>query len=310
MTKTKAWIHAARLRTLPLSLSGIILGSFVAKSNGFWNISVFMLALLTTVLFQILSNLANDLGDSQKGADNEGRVGPQRAVQSGIISQEEMRKAVILFSILSFFAAGTLIYFASLDKSLSFWVFYAVLAVFCVSAAITYTVGKRAYGYQGLGDFFVFVFFGLVSVLGVYHLYLPSFEWASFRFENLLPAVMIGFFSTAVLNLNNMRDRSNDAKVGKRTLVVKLGAKRAKLYHAFLILGGISSFTIFVFEFHSENKWMVLALLPQIILIVHLRKAMRIVQERSFDPELKKVALSAFAISVMFALAIILQAAF
>ncbi len=310
MTKTKAWIHACRLRTLPLSLSGIILGSFVAKSNGFWNTTIFIFALVTTVLFQVLSNLANDLGDSQKGADNEGRVGPERAVQSGVISLKEMRNAVILLSVLSFISAGTLIYFASLNKSLSFWVFYAVLAVFCVLAAITYTVGKRAYGYHGLGDFFVFIFFGLVSVLGVYHLYLPEFNFSTFRFENLLPAATIGLLSMAVLNLNNMRDRTNDAKVGKRTLVVQLGGERAKFYHAFLILGGIACFTIFVFQFQSENKWMMLALLPLILLIVHLRKAMSIVQERNFDPELKKVALSAFAISVFFAVAIVLHASF
>jgi 1,4-dihydroxy-2-naphthoate octaprenyltransferase len=310
MTKTKAWIHACRLRTLPLSLSGIILGSFVAKSKGFWDTKIFIFALLTTVLFQVLSNLANDLGDSQKGADNDGRIGPERAVQSGLISMKEMRSAVILLSVLSFVSAGTLIYFSSLNKSISFWLFYAVLAVFCVLAAITYTVGKRAYGYHGLGDFFVFIFFGFVSVVGVYHLYLSEFSFSTFQFENLLPASTIGFLSMAVLNLNNMRDRTNDANVGKRTLVVKLGGERAKFYHAFLILGGIACFTIYVFQFQSENKWMTLSLLPLIFLIAHLRKAMSIVQERNFDPELKKVALSAFALSVLFALAIVLNTLF
>jgi 1,4-dihydroxy-2-naphthoate octaprenyltransferase len=310
MTKTKAWIHACRLRTLPLSLSGIILGSFVAKSKGFWDTKIFIFALLTTVLFQVLSNLANDLGDSQKGADNDGRIGPERAVQSGLISMKEMRSAVILLSVLSFVSAGTLIYFSSLNKSISFWLFYAVLAVFCVLAAITYTVGKRAYGYHGLGDFFVFIFFGFVSVVGVYHLYLSEFSFSTFQFENLLPASTIGFLSMAVLNLNNMRDRTNDANVGKRTLVVKLGGERAKFYHAFLILGGIACFTIYVFQFQSENKWMTLSLLPLIFLIAHLRKAMSIVQERNFDPELKKVALSAFALSVLFALAIVLNTSF
>jgi 1,4-dihydroxy-2-naphthoate octaprenyltransferase len=223
---------------------------------------------------------------------------------------KEMRSAVILLSVLSFVSAGTLIYFSSLNKSISFWLFYAVLAVFCVLAAITYTVGKRAYGYHGLGDFFVFIFFGFVSVVGVYHLYLSEFSFSTFQFENLLPASTIGFLSMAVLNLNNMRDRTNDANVGKRTLVVKLGGERAKFYHAFLILGGIACFTIYVFQFQSENKWMTLSLLPLIFLIAHLRKAMSIVQERNFDPELKKVALSAFALSVLFALAIVLNTSF
>jgi 1,4-dihydroxy-2-naphthoate octaprenyltransferase len=149
-----------------------------------------------------------------------------------------------------------------------------------------------------------------VSVVGVYHLYLSEFSFSTFQFENLLPASTIGFLSMAVLNLNNMRDRTNDANVGKRTLVVKLGGERAKVYHAFLILGGIACFTIYVFQFQSENKWMTLSLLPLIFLIAHLRKAMSIVQERNFDPELKKVALSAFALSVLFALAIVLNTLF
>lgn len=307
MTKSKAWIHAFRLRTLPLSLSGIILGSLMARSAGFWNTSIFLFALLTTVLFQILSNLANDLGDSQKGADNAGRVGPERAVQSGIISMKSMKNAVILFSALSFISAACLIYIGAKDKSTSLLITYAVLAVFCVLAAITYTVGKKAYGYHGLGDFFVFIFFGLVSVLGVYNLYPSDFSWQDFRWENLLPASTIGLLSMAVLNLNNMRDRSNDAKVGKRTLVVKIGADAAKFYHSFLIFGGIITYAIYVFKFHADNKWMLLSLAPCVLLIVHLRKVMQITNEKDFDPELKKVALSAFGISVLFAVAVLIH---
>lgn len=304
MTKSKAWIHAFRLRTLPLSLSGIILGSFIAKSAGFWNSTIFTFALLTTVLFQILSNLANDLGDSLKGADNAGRVGPERAVQSGIISLKSMRNAVILFSLLSFVSAGYLIYVGTQSKSLSVLIAYGVLAVFCVLAAITYTIGKRAYGYSGFGDLFVFIFFGLVSVLGVYNLYPNDFSWAGFKWEILLPASTIGLLSMAVLNLNNMRDRSNDAKVGKRTLVVKIGADAAKFYHAFLIFGGIITYAVYIFKFQQGNKWLLISLVPAVLLIGHLRKVMRTTDERGFDPELKVVALCTFAITVLFAVAI------
>lgn len=307
MTKSQAWIHALRLRTLPLSLSGIILGSFVAKSAGYWNTMIFVLAMITTILFQILSNLANDLGDSQKGADNAGRVGPQRAVQSGVISVAEMKKAVTFTSLLSLISAGLLIFWSAQGKAMTFWITYGILAVFCVLAAITYTVGKKAYGYNGLGDVFVFIFFGLVSVLGVYNLYPSEINWSSFEWSNLLPAATIGLLSVAVLNLNNMRDRINDSQVGKNTLVVKLGPKYSKMYHAFLIYGGIITHTIFVISFNAENEFAVISLLPCLLLIVHLRKVMATVDARNFDPELKKVALSTFAISVLFAVAVILE---
>lgn len=308
MTKSKAWLHAFRLRTLPLSFSGIIFGSFIAYGAGLWNTLIFVFAMLTTVLFQILSNLANDLGDSLKGADNAGRVGPERAVQSGVISLKEMKNAVILFSILSFISAGLLIYFSAQDKSASFWIAYAILAVFCVIAAITYTIGKRAYGYNGLGDLFVFIFFGLVSVLGVYNLYPSEFNWTDFRWENFLPATTIGLLSVGVLNLNNMRDRQNDARVGKRTMVVKLGGDVAKVYHGILILGAIISCMVYVVYFQPHNRWMYLLLIPMIILFIHIRTVMQITSEKDFDPELKKVALSAFITSILFAVAVAIHA--
>lgn len=297
MTKTKAWIHAFRLRTLPLSLSGIILGSFIAKAAGSWDTVIFTFALLTTLLFQILSNLANDLGDSQKGADNAERVGPQRAVQSGVISEKEMKSAVIIFSILSFISAGYLIYKGTQQMPSEVLLVYAALAVLCVLAAITYTVGKRAYGYSGFGDLFVFIFFGLVSVLGVYSLYTKSFDWF-----NILPASTIGLLSMAVLNLNNMRDRINDAKVGKRTLVVKIGPNLAKIYHVILIMSALFFFSIYLTRYHNSNPLMFVSMVPGILLLIHLRKVMQTKHEKEFDPELKKVALSTFGISLLFAL--------
>ncbi len=292
MTKGQAWMKALRLRTLPLSLSGIILGSFIALKNEHWNGIIFTLAMLTTILFQILSNLANDLGDTLKGADNEERIGPMRAVQSGVISPSEMKKAVILTSFFSLCTALPLVYLGTKNMSSDVLWFYVILTGLCIIAAITYTVGKKAYGYSGFGDVFVFIFFGLVSVLGVYTLYAKSFDWL-----NLLPATAIGLFSTAVLNLNNMRDQINDQKVGKRTLVVKIGPRNAKLYHSYLIIGGIVSLAAFFYL--TQNYLGFIGLAPSIILIKHLQKVMLTTNPAEFDPELKKVALSTFAIAVL-----------
>ncbi len=300
MTKKQAWIKALRLRTLPLSLSGIILGSFCALKDGFWDGTIFTLAMLTTVLFQIISNLANDLGDSMKGADNEERIGPMRAVQSGVISMQEMKRAVTFTSVLSLLVAVPLIYIGTQDMPVNVLWLYAGLTVFSIVAAITYTIGKKAYGYSGFGDIFVFIFFGCVSVLGVYTLYSKSYESIM-----MLPAVSIGLLSTAVLNLNNMRDIYNDRKVGKKTLVVQMGGDVAKLYHVFLVMGGLIALAYYINEKNSPLAF--IGLTPGIILIIHLRKVMKTKNPKDFDPELKKVALSTFAIAVLTSIFLNLQ---
>jgi 1,4-dihydroxy-2-naphthoate octaprenyltransferase len=292
MTKTQAWIKALRLRTLPLSLSGIVLGSFIAKSASFWDWKVFVFALTTTILFQIVSNLANDLGDSIKGTDNHERIGPIRSVQSGLISKKEMRNAVVFTSILSFISAAILIYFGTKGITYAILWVYVGLAILCIIAAITYTVGKKAYGYNGLGDIMVFLFFGIVSVMGVYPLYAKEINWLL-----LLPASSIGLLSAAVLNLNNMRDRVNDAKSNKRTLVVIMGANAAKIYHALLIILALVCMLIFLSKGTQTTAF--IGLIPFILLLLHVRKVLATKDPKEFDPELKKVALSTFAISVL-----------
>lgn len=293
MASFKTWLDAARLRTLPLSLSGIIVGSSIAFGNGFWDSTIFWLAMGTTILFQILSNFANDLGDSQKGTDNEHRVGPQRTVQSGEISLKQMKGAVIITSVFSLIVASVLIYFGTQFMPSEMIWFYAVLALLCVLAAITYTVGKKAYGYSGFGDVMVLLFFGFVSVLGVYSLFAKSFDPV-----NILPAITIGLLSTAVLNLNNMRDYINDKASGKITFVVKIGPNNAKMYHTLLILIAFSSMIAFLIRFNEPILYV--CLLPFLGLGMHLRKVMRTTDPKDFDPELKVVALSTFAISVLF----------
>jgi 1,4-dihydroxy-2-naphthoate octaprenyltransferase len=286
------------LRTLPLSLSGIIVGSSIALAQGHWETTIFLLAMLTTLFFQILSNLANDLGDSLKGADNEHRVGPMRGVQSGHISVFEMKMAVVIFVLLSLSSAIPLIIVGveGLPKSILY--LYTALAIAAIIAAITYTMGKKAYGYSGLGDVFVFIFFGGVSVLGVYTLYAKSFDYNA-----TLMALTVGLLSVAVLNLNNMRDQINDAAVGKRTLVVKMGFKSAKIYHTLLIL--IAFTALLTYSIVTSINFL-LCLLPFILLFIHLAKVWRTNVPKELDPELKKVALSTFFISLLFLIAVFL----
>lgn len=293
MTKSKAWLMALRLRTLPLSLSGILMGSAVALYNDCWDSIIFTLAMVTTVLFQILSNLANDLGDTLKGTDNAQRIGPQRTVQSGLISRKQMKFAIILTGAMSLLSSAALIYFGSIKMPFEIIVGYVILAVLCIIAAITYTIGKKAYGYLGLGDLMVFIFFGLVSVLGVYSLFAKAF-----LVENILLAICVGLLSAAVLNLNNMRDYQNDLASKKNTLVVKIGPNQAKLYHALLILISLSSLGVFLLKLDSLTYF--ICMIPGAYLLYHLRLVMQTKSPKEFDPELKKVALSTFAIAVLF----------
>lgn len=292
MTKKQAWLEAFRLRTLPLSLAGIIVGSGYAYYTNHWNTSIFVFAMITTVLFQILSNLANDLGDSLKGTDNEQRVGPMRAVQSGQITKKQMKIAVTITSILSFSSAAILIKLGSKNLSTEFILFYFVLALLCILAAITYTIGKKAYGYLGLGDLMVLFFFGFVSVLGVYPLYAKSIDLIL-----ILPAFSIGLLSTAVLNLNNMRDIENDRTSNKNTLVVKIGSKNAKTYHSLLII--VAFWSQFSFVLLTEKLILLISLIPFILLFIHLKTVRNNQEPRLLDPELKKVALSTFFMAIL-----------
>lgn len=299
--KIKAWLNAARLRTLPLSVSGIIVGSGLAAVLGKWDGLIFSLAMLTTIGFQVISNFANDLGDSQKGTDNDNRVGPKRTIQAGLLSQKEMKVGIFITALISILSAISLIYISAENLSSQALFIYLVLAGLCVLAAITYTVGKNAYGYRGLGDLMVFIFFGLVSVMGVFHLYGLGFEWLV-----LFPSVTIGLWSTAVLNLNNLRDIENDRKSKKNTLIVQLGFKKGKIYHAFLIIGGALMWwsTVYLLAITTDNFILFLSLIPSVLLFIHLKKVFLTSMPASLDPELKKVALLTFFSAVLFALAL------
>ena len=304
----KHWIEAARLRTLPLSVSGIIVGSMYALAHPtdtvltpteVFNWRLFGFAILTTLGLQILSNFANDYGDGMKGTDNEDRVGPKRAIQSGVISPQAMKRAIIITSGLTLISAVILIYYAFRGTNLVYSVFYLVLGILAIASAIRYTVGNSAYGYKGFGDIFVFVFFGLVSTLGVNFLYSKQLDLILF-----LPATAIGFLSVAVLNLNNMRDEASDKKSGKNTLVVKMGSANAKKYHYFLIVAAMVLILVFAIlsDFHFDQYLFLIAYIP---LSKHLINVYKNENPKLLDPELKKVALSTFALSVLLALCMI-----
>ncbi|MGO4822295.1 MULTISPECIES: 1,4-dihydroxy-2-naphthoate octaprenyltransferase [unclassified Flavobacterium] len=304
----KHWIEAARLRTLPLSVSGIIVGSMYALANPtdsiltpteVFNWRIFGFAILTTLGLQILSNFANDYGDGVKGTDNADRVGPMRAIQSGAISPQAMKRAIIITSLLTLLSAVLLIFYAFADTNIYYSLFYLVLGILAIASAIRYTIGSSAYGYKGFGDLFVFVFFGLVSTLGVNFLYSQQLD-----LELFLPATAIGLLSVGVLNLNNMRDEESDKKVGKNTLVVQIGGKKAKLYHYFLVMMAMGLVLVFALlnNFQLDQYLFLLAYIP---LTKHLVNVYKNKNAKLLDPELKKLALSTFALSILLALCMI-----
>lgn len=294
MNKTKAFISAARLRTLPLSVSGILTGTALAVSAGTFSWPIFILAVFTTVGLQVLSNFANDYGDGIKGTDNIHRVGPRRALQSGAISPGVMKRAIIITILLTLIVAIALIYTAFGTGNIIYSLLFFVLGIAAIIAAIKYTVGKSAYGYYGWGDVFVFLFFGWVSVVGSWFLYVREWHWKVF-----LPATTIGLLSVAVLNLNNMRDRESDAMVGKNTLAVLLGAAYARYYHFSIIILALSAAVCYSL-ITQQSGYHFLYLLSFFPILGHLIIAMKNKDPKMLDPELKKLALSTFLFSVLF----------
>lgn len=291
----KNYIKAARLRTLPLSISGIIVGSFLAVSSGFFDWYIFILSIFTTIGFQVISNFANDYGDGIKGTDTI-RMGEERMVSSGKISPKQMKLAIIYTSILTIIIAVMLIYKAFGSSNFGYSLLFFCLGIISVIAAVKYTIGGSAYGYSGFGDLFVFVFFGLLSVLGSYFLYTKQVH-----FTNLLPALSIGLLSTAVLNLNNMRDCENDKISNKNTIVVKIGSKAAKRYHYSLLFLSLVFAIIFVISKYTKIVQFIF-LIAYIPLSIHSIYVYKSEDASNLDGELKKVALSTFLFAILFGL--------
>jgi 1,4-dihydroxy-2-naphthoate octaprenyltransferase len=302
MNKVKPWILAFRLRTLPLSVSGIIVGSCMAYYNGFFKLSIFIFAVLTTIGLQVLSNLANDYGDGVKGTDNQDRIGPERALQSGKITPEQMYEAIKINILIVIVLTFLLVYSAFNSNQFLYSLMFFVLAFLCIYAAIKYTIGSKAYGYRALGDIMVFLFFGLISVMGTYFLFAKQLDHIL-----ILPACIIGLLSVGVLNLNNMRDIESDRASNKITIAVKLGINRAKIYHQALIITAMLLSVLFAVLYYRSLSNLVF-LVVFIPLIIHTITINTIKVPKLLDPQLKVLALSTFALAFLLGIGYIYNA--
>lgn len=299
MASIKTWISALRPRTLFLAIATTICGNAIAYTTGYFSITVCILTILTATLLQLLSNLANDLGDYQHGTDiTGGRVGPTRTVQSGAITPTLMKKAIAIAIILSAIIGSYLIYIASQFMSPLYIVVFFVLGGASIIAAIKYTAGDNPYGYKGLGDIFSFIFFGLVATVGSFFLNVHTLT-----FQPWLPAIGIGLFTAAVLNVNNMRDMENDRISGKMTLAIKFGRKGSRIYHAALTIIGILCFVLYSCIYSSEwyQYLYIIALIPFVII---LYKILTTKIDAQLDPYLKFTSMASFFLSVAFAICI------
>lgn len=295
----KSWLIAFRLRTLPLAIASIGMGGFLAASIQKFNWLIFLFSTLTTIFLQILSNLANDYGDSVNGADNVQRKGPKRAVQTGEITKFAMIKAIILFVLLSLFSGIYLLYVSLGWNRQAFLVFLGV-GVLAIIAAMAYTMGKKPYGYSGLGDLSVLIFFGLVGVVGSFYLYTQLLEW-----NYMLPALSCGIFSMAVLNVNNIRDIESDKLAGKMSVPVRLGRDNAVIYHWILLVTGLMTAILFtILNFNSYFQLLFLITIPLL-----LKNGLAISTEKDpkkLDPYLKQMAITTLLFVLLFGLGLLI----
>ncbi|WP_159739521.1 1,4-dihydroxy-2-naphthoate polyprenyltransferase [Vibrio atypicus] len=296
----RIWLDAARPKTLPLALVSILTGSVLAYSTQQFSFAVALLAFLTATLLQILSNLANDYGDAVKGTDNEQRLGPMRAIQSGEVTQADMKHAIII-NVLLTIASGLALVLYALDSLHSILAFIG-LGVLAIVAAIAYTVGNKPYGYVGLGDISVFIFFGLLGVAGTYFLHTgvvaPSL---------VLPAVGCGLLAVAVLNINNMRDIENDEVCGKRTVAVRLGQKKAKQYHTILLVGAMLAFIVYLL-LQPGPVWISLPfLLSMLVVYKHGKAVWMAEQPAQIAPMMPVIVKCSLVTNLLFAGVVIAQ---
>ena len=298
--KLKIWWETARPKTLPLALASIFTGSalgYWANPQGF-NGLVMALCLLTTILLQVLSNFANDYGDHQKGSDTEERIGPLRGIQKGAISAKELKWGLILMVVASFLSGSFLIGIAY--ENLSGLLAFAGLGILAIVAAITYTVGAKPYGYMGLGDISVLVFFGLLGVGGTYYLQTHSIDS-----HIILPAIGSGLLASTVLNINNLRDIEQDAKAGKNTLAVRLGAYKGRVYHCILL--SVAALCYLVFAVATAISWTnYLFVLAMPLLAKHAIFVYRSQQPSELRPMLAQISMISLLINILFSLGLLI----
>ena len=282
----KKWIAAFRLKTLPLALGAIILGSWVNDFS--FDFEIFLFASVTAILLQILSNLANDYGDYIKGTDRHRK---DRQLAEGTISPRSMIVAIILFSLGSLLS-GIYLLNLSFGDNWDLWIRFLLIGMLSIAAAISYTVGKRAYGYMGLGDVFVFIFFGLVGVLGTSYLFKQEI-WTS----TWLLAIGYGCLCVGVLNVNNIRDLDKDVLTNKITIASKLGLQGSIIYQTLLI---ITAFLTFSFYHLIENYYSLSPLLILIFGFVHIQKLKEAETETDYNNQLRFLSIGSLGIVLLF----------
>ncbi len=299
ISRTQAWLESLRPKTLPLGLIAIVTGSALAYWTGHFELPIALLAILTAGTLQILSNLANDYGDAVKGTDTEERLGPLRGMQKGVITPAQMKKALIINVIISCVSGIALIIVAC--KKPEDAIGFLVMGLLAIVAAITYTVGKRPYGYMGLGDISVLIFFGWLSVIGTYYL-----QANAFNIVTLLPATACGLLSVAVLNINNMRDLENDIQAGKNTLAVRLGASGSRIYHTCVIAIAIICLIVFTLIYmHRWTAWLFLLAVP--MLLLHIKLVNADLSGEAMRPLLEHMVKAALLTNILFSLGLVLE---
>ena len=295
----KSWIRAFRLRTLPLSFSSIIMGNALAYKSGQFEPGIFYLSCLTTLFLQVLSNLANDYGDFKKGTDNDSRLGPTRALQSGMITETAMKRAIGILVMLSLLSGLSLLYIAFDEGEFLYALAFLGIGLLAIWAAVNYTAGSIAYGYRALGDVFVFLFFGIVGVMGSFYLQARQVEP-----QVLLPAISIGAFSAGVLNINNLRDLEPDKAAGKITVPVLIGRYKAKLYHVLLLDIGWLSALFYALNYFASREGMLIMLIPTLVIFKNAFDVIRNTDPAKLNPKLRDLALGTFLFAVLFATAL------
>ena len=290
--KILATIKSLRLRTLPLSLAGVVLG--VTLSAGDYKVSIWtaLLVFLTTVLLQVLSNMSNELGDTLNGTDTEDRQGPDYGLNDGVLGIGDMKKIISWIVTLCALSGMTMIWvsFGSLFCFKS--CILLVLGAAAIIGAMRYTLGKNPYGYRGLGDVYVFIFFGLVSVLGAYFVAAHTIpDW-----KLVLPAAAIGFFSVGVLNVNNIRDMKTDAP-NRVTVAIKLGVHKARIYQTVLICLGWILMLLFA-AIYKPSPWHFIFVVTLPLYVRHLMGVWT-KTERALDPMLPLLVISTFVLALL-----------
>ena len=291
MSKFKAYLRSFRLRTLPLSVAGIVLGTMLAASDGAFHAGRFALALLTVLLLQILSNVANELGDTLRGTDSDERQGMVYSLQSGEITIAAMKRLIIWLVALPALSGVALVATSFSALFSREGVTMLLLGALAIAAALGYTLGRHPYGYMGLGDLFVFLFFGLLSTLGGYFLMCWQVDWSV-----ALPASACGLWSVGVLNINNIRDMESDRK-NRVTIPILLGERGAKIYQCVLELLPFVLLTAYCHLRQSPYPYAILVFLP--LYVAHLYGVMRS-SGRELDPRLPQLSLLTIAACVAF----------